>query len=283
MGNKKHHKKFKSFIGDRKSLLFLLLVLCSALVAGVFVWQEGQEIALSPLSSNAGGEPQAHWPHSTVPFQLTLINSAGPAVWNTHIKNALSDWQQAGPISYRKITGERIGSCELYPEAINVCSFKDANTWFLAYGQYVSWSATGHIIAANMAFNDAAYNGSTEFNSPAWRNYIVCGYLGWTSGINFKPNPAGKSTSCMEWSAGSNTVANQQHPDRDDLGNMKVLYNHRDDNSSSGFSSKTAQANNRTTPAQWGQKVGVSGDGLVETYKLDLGDGYQLVTKAYKK
>jgi len=75
----------------------------------------------------------------------------------------------------------------------------------------------------------------------------------------------------------------QQHPDNEDLTAMKAAYGHKDNTSSSGVSSNTNAANNRTTPSRWGTLTSSSADGKTQIYKLDLGDGSQLITTAYKK
>jgi hypothetical protein len=253
-------------------------------VAGTLVWQQSNEgLALNPLHSNAGGEPQPHWPHATVPAQVTLLNSMSNS-WKTHLATTTKDWQQSGAINYRVVASAQTeGDCLFYPESIHMCSFKDPDSFIIAWSSYLYWNATGHITGAIVNFNDAYFFNPSLPNASAWRNNINCLYVGTVSGMSTKPVPRGKSTSCMEWSQSNDRILNQQHPDNEDLSSMKRAYDHRDDTSSSGVSSQTNSANNRRTPERWGRLSSVSADGKTEIYKLDLGNGLQMVTTAYKK
>jgi hypothetical protein len=275
------NKKRKLF--SDKQLPFVGAAVALVVIAGgIMIWHQAIKNNKPTASKSSASEiTNNHWPHSTVPFSLTLMSSLTP-VWKTSFVGASSDWTQAGVIKFRQVSGPLRETCDFLPEMINLCSYTDPNTIFLAYGQYISYNR--HIVAANAGFNEAYFNNpKSPFGTVVWRNRELCGFIGWLLGEEWTGGEPGNPKSCMEGGSTFEGVVKQQHPTTDDLGLLKLIYDHRDDNSSSAVSSGLPLSSSAKDVSAWGKKVQVTGNGAMELYQKDLGNGYVVTTFAHRK
>jgi hypothetical protein len=268
--------------------LVLAIVAGVIIIGGLVVLRHQNKVKLQGLSSKAS-EVTPHWPHAITPFSLTLLDSTSNSVWANHIKFNASSWEQSDVVSYRYSKGQPESNCNFYPELMNICSYSDANSAFIASAGFVYFK--DHIITAAMAFNDAYFNSkATKLNpgsvyaNAAWRNRFMCQWMGFNMGIGIRDwVEEENSTSCMESGSTFTQGPSQTQPDAQDLSTMKSLYDHEDSTSSTAMSSKTAQANKLLRANNYGKLVETSKDGHEQTYMQDLGNGYQMVTRAFKK
>lgn len=268
----KRHFTFSS--PKQKYLLLGLLVLA---LAGSAVWLKYYSpYGPDPLRSSAN-EVQPHWPYSTQPANIKLMDSSS-SYWENHLAIQLQNWEKKSYVKYATVLGDPKIPCYQYPEVTNFCTVNDPD-FFVVFGSYVFWERTGHIITGHFILNDYYLNNpGTYFSTPEARNKTLCSQLGWGMGLSFRYFQGDKSTTCMEALWVPERVPNQQQPDEEDLAQVKERYaSHQDDDSSSAISAVTAKANRYLKDKNYGQLVDSLANGQ-EIYKLDLGDGFVMQT-----
>lgn len=272
----------KPSLMERHGIKIVLGLLVLSLAIGLTAWKVYNPQS-SALSSKAGSPPLPHWAHSTIPFNLPLLNSSSKNWTKNHLPRITADWQTPKVMAFATTQGNNSDPCYLYPEMINFCSVNDKNDG-IAYGQYSYWNETGHIVTAAFVLNDAYfYDPNSYFGTPEMRNKMLCLEVGFTLGLDFRYNEPDTSKTCMDPLNSIDRVLNQQDPDAQDYTQLKTQYNHLDDTSSSGVASLTAKLPPLTAQVNKGQLVKSSADGQQKLYKLDLGNGYTQMTLVVNK
>lgn len=230
------------------------------------------KIALQPVKSKAD-EIHFHWPHATIPFRLSFINSSS-RTWASALQPVLSDWQQAGVNTYKQdVAPNLVGECEVLPQSIHFCSFNYPSSPYVAFSTYGA-NHENHIWFALSAFNDAKFSSSNTL----FRNKLLCSQMGFVLGGDGRDENT--SNSCMEYS--HENLEARQHPDSQDLTALKKHYDHFDASSNSYMAEKASAANRYIASSQWGTLISSSADGLQQVYRQDLGDGYTMVTNVVR-
>jgi len=273
--------KYIKFSSEKSKYLILgLLVLTMA--SGAVWLKYYSPYGPNPLRSSADEEPLKHWPYSTSPAVITLLDSSSN-YWGKHLALAMKNWEKNEYIKINAVEGLPAKECEQMPELIHFCTVNDPN-FFIAFGSYVSWTRTGHIIAGSFILNDYYLNNpDSPYGTSIWRNKLLCSNLGWSMGLDFRYYQDENSTTCMEALWVTERVPNPQGPDEVDLAQVKERYSsHADDTSSSSLSSITAAANLHLKQREYGDLVRSFGESQ-SVYKLDLGNGYEMTTIVQEK
>jgi hypothetical protein len=130
--------------------------------------------------------------------------------------------------------------------------------------------------------NDTYFNTAT-YNSPAWRNLVMCQEVGHTFGLDHQDedfNNANLGT-CMDYTSDPEP---NQHPNAHDYEELDIIYSHFDGTTTVGQTAFTGQmppAMNDIdfeAPAQWGRLVRSSHGGRTAVYELDFGGGHKVFT-----
>jgi hypothetical protein len=161
--------------------------------------------------------------------------------------------------------------CKAVSGRVEVCSNTYGNNGWLGVAQI--WLSGDHITQGTVRVNDTYFN-TSFYNTPAWRNLVMCQEVGHTFGLdhqdeNFDNPPLG---TCMDYS--SDPVPNQ-HPNAHDYEELQIIYSHLD---SVTTVSGAAVANADSTDAGWGALVDSSDDGGHEVYIRQLGNGQRILT-----
>jgi len=130
--------------------------------------------------------------------------------------------------------------------------------------------------------NDTYFNTST-YNSPAWRQMVMCQELGHTFGLDHQDvnfNNANLGT-CMDYTSDPST---NQHPNQHDYDELSTIYSHLDsfttvDTSVSQVAKHLGQlaaTQNLDNPGEWGRVV--KDNGRVALFERDFGFGNKLFT-----
>lgn len=258
----------------------LLAVLLLVLVAGGFIyWRYYSSNPPKAIDSSADGT-RAHWSHSTLPFQLPIVNQAS-SNWRRPLALTIEKWGAAKVVNYKIVKGSTRQFCDMFAEGMKLCSYSAQDEW-LALAVYVQGPTSEHILGGTVKLNDYYFfTRGSEYNTDAWRNNQLCHWLGWTLGVNFDFNQT-KSDSCMNVYTNFDTVSYQQDPSMNDYNDLKTIYNHLDDTSSSSVAYKVDKANQLFSQGQFGSLTeSYSGSGI-EIYQTDLGDGYTMKTLIQK-
>jgi hypothetical protein len=229
-----------------------------------------------------------HWARTNNPFVVRLGDNVSPQ-WKSYLSTAAYNWNRSTVLSVPVIAGSTAPNpCRMISGTVQVCSAVYGTTGWMGLAQL---TVNGdHITAATVRLNDSYFN-TARFNTPAWRNLVICQEIGHTFGLahqdeNFNNAPLG---TCMDYS--SDPTLNQ-HPNLHDYYELLTIYNHRDTFSSSQLAADdTALANDSTNDrSSWGRLVkgsepSAAGDtslaatsGHIANYERDLGAGKKLQT-----
>ena len=210
-----------------------------------------------------------HWARTSNPFTLKLGDNVGSA-WDASLATASSDWTASSVLDTTVVAGQAKGkNCRPTAGRVEVCAGSyGANGWL---GIASIWAQGNHITQGMVRLNDTYFNTST-YNTPAWRNLVMCQEIGHTFGLahqdeNFSNGNLG---TCMDY---TNSPSSNQHPNAHDFQQLETIYGHLDSTTTVGASAGfMPDAVPSFAPAH---RVNRS------TYRTDLGDGRELVTHVF--
>ena len=213
-----------------------------------------------------------HWARTSNPFTLKVGDNVTSA-WDSYLNTTVSDWSQSTVLDLTKVAGAAKGRCRATAGSVEVCNSTYGNNGWLGIA---SISVTGgtHITQGTVKLNDT-YMNTASYNTPAWRNLVMCQEVGHTLGLdhqdeNFNNTPLG---TCMDY---SNDPTPNQHPDNHDYQELQSIYSHLDSTTTVGQTTTGSQAGE--SPGDWGQLVSSMHNGHAETYVRDHGNGELTVT-----
>ncbi|RJQ36408.1 hypothetical protein C4552_03920 [Candidatus Parcubacteria bacterium] len=247
-------------------------------------------IAASAEADHAWGT--YHWARTANPFTLQLGDNLS-SQWDSYLATASSDWSQSGVLDTIIAAGRSSPrTCRPTAGRVEICNSRyGRNGWLGIASVWVN--ASGHITQGAVRMNDT-YFSTVQYNTPAWRNLVLCQEIGHTFGLahqdeNFSNAPLG---SCMDYS--SNPTPNQ-HPNQHDYDQLELIYNHADTTTTLRSTAAAlrarvdvpALANLATlnlareedeTAAEWGERIQHSARERTSVYKKDAGRGETVFT-----
>src|SRR3990172_2767675 len=257
----------------------LLLILAAALVgAAGLVGATG-----SPADARHSWG-KYHWGRASNPFTLKLGDNVS-STWDGHLSMASSDWSKSTVLDTTIVPGGTTGStCAPTSGRVEVCNGAYGNTGWLGVAQI--WVFGTHIAQGTVKNNDT-YFGSPPYDTPAWRQMVMCQEVGHTFGLahqdeNFS-NPdlvAGGKESCMDYT--SNPDGNGQ-PNQHDYDQLETIYAHLDATTTvaSVPAASAAAVADDAADAAWGRLVEVTNQGQGGWYVRDLGAGNLILTHVF--
>lgn len=216
-----------------------------------------------------------HWARRSNPFTLKVGDNVESA-WDSIVNTTISDWTKSSVLNMNKVSGQANRStCRPTNGRVEVCNYAYGNNGWLGVGQI--WVSGKHITQGTVKLNDTYFNKST-YNKTAWRNLVSCQEVGHTIGLDHQDENFYNANlgTCMDY---TNLPGTNQHPNQHDYNELVTIYSHNDNFNSSFLPAPSAMYQiDFATPAQWGERVAQSDDGLTETYRLDFGGGNQVLT-----
>lgn len=244
---------------------FLIALFTLVIAAGSFA-------AVASASHSWGSY---HWARTANPFTLKLGDNVSPN-WDTYLFGASSDWSTSMVLDTSVVTGStNPKNCRAVAGRVEVCSSKYGNNGWLGIASI--WASGEHIVQGTVKVNDTYFN-TTTYNTPAWRNLVMCQEIGHTFGLNhqdedFTNTPFG---TCMDY---SNDPTLNQHPNQHDYDMLETIYAHLDSGTTiSQTSSSKRQEVDHADPSTWGKEIRASSDGRGALYERDFGGGNKVFT-----
>lgn len=230
-------------------------------------------VAVSALPSLALGNNSwggYHWARQSNPLTLKAGDNVGSA-WDAMLDTSISDWSQSTVLDLSKVTGAAKGkNCRPGTGRVEVCNGAYGNNGWLGIAQI--WVSGGvHITQGSVRVNDTYFN-TSAYNTPAWRNMVMCQEVGHTLGLDHQDtnfNNANLGT-CMDYTSNPGT---NQHPNNHDFQQLVSIYSHLDSTTTVGQVS-----NGSGNASGWGELVSSSANGRSSVYRLDLGNGQSVLT-----
>jgi len=215
-----------------------------------------------------------HWARTTTTFTLMLGDNLTP-VWDPYLVTSSADWTTSDVLDTTVVPGRSgLRRCTPTSGRVEVCNKDYGVTGWLGLGQvYVQGS---HITAGTVLLNDT-YFATAPYNTPAWRNLVMCQELGHTFGLDHQDEDYTNRAlgSCMDYSR--NPEPNQ-HPDYHDFAQLVEVYTHRDSTSTAARAAQAGAAAPLLAEAQWGRAERRDQAGRPSRFVKDLGGGRAVVT-----
>ena len=249
-----------------------------ALIGGLFLL-----LAFTGVASANHSWGNYHWARTANPFTLKLGDNVG-ATWDTYLGTASSDWSLSYVLDTVIVPGlVNPKVCKSTPGRTEVCNSKYGNNGWLGLAQI--WVNGDHITAGVTKLNDTYFN-TTKYDTPAWRQLVVCQEIGHTFGLAHQDEIFTNQNlgTCMDY---TNDPASNQHPNQHDYDELEAIYAHLDTTTTLGQTTLSARGQSSTVGAdsdnfedvsEWGTAIRRGGDGRDSLYERDLGHGKKVFT-----
>jgi hypothetical protein len=214
-----------------------------------------------------------HWARTANPFTLKLGDNVS-SVWDSYLATTSGDWSTSTVLDTSIVAGGTSARrCRATTGRVEVCNATYGPTGWLGVA---SISITGgvHITKGTVKVNDTYFN-TASYNTPAWRNLVMCQEVGHTLGLDHQDegfNNANLGT-CMDY---TNAPESNQHPNAHDYTQLELIYAHLDSTTTAGAAAPGGSRG--VDAADWGQLVSSSQGGHLSTFVNDLGAGELIVT-----
>jgi hypothetical protein len=229
------------------------------------------------------------WKPSSVPFNLNLGDNVD-SDWDGHLLLASTDWSVSTVLDTTVISGStNPASCN--PEAgnIQVCNAEYGDNGWLGIAQIYGRGTT--ITAGVAKLNDTYYK-RAYYNTPAWRQLVMCQEIAHAFGLDHQDEKFGNVNlgTCMDYTddpdGSIDNEPSNEHPNQHDYDQLETIYGSgkTSDDGSGGdgggsCNPKSPKCNPATAAgghAEWGQLV--SARGGKEVYVRDMGNGLKIIT-----
>jgi hypothetical protein len=179
-----------------------------------------------------------HWARTSNPFTVKLVDSASPG-WDTYLSTASADWSASSVLDTTVVPGNTDSftqrRCNPVSGQVRVCNYTYGNNGWLGIASI--WLSGNHIVQGTVKNNDTYFN-TASYNTPAWRQFVMCQEIGHTFGLGHvnevfnDPNTG----SCMDYTndpdggAGgvSSSDPSNEHPNTHDYELLASIYAHTD-------------------------------------------------------
>jgi hypothetical protein len=237
-----------------------------------------------------------HWARTSNPFTLQLDDNVSSA-WDGYLAKASSDWTKSSVLHTKVAIGtSNPRKCRATLGRVEVCNAGYGNTGWLGVAQI--WITGGtHIVQGTVKVNDTYFNTST-YNTPAWRQMVMCQEIGHTFGLDHQDTTFGNANlgTCMDY---TNDPSTNQQPNTGDYDELLCIYDQAKYgvtlSTSTHSCTGTGHLDSTTTVASmpaasvgasadaaadaaWGSLEGVTSDGHGAWYIRDLGAGNLILT-----
>lgn len=215
-----------------------------------------------------------HWARTANPFTLKLGDNVSTA-WDAYLVTTSSDWSESSVLDTTIVAGStKPRLCRATAGRVEVCSERyGSNGWL---GLASIWATGSHITQGTVKVNDTYFNTAT-YNTPAWRNLVMCQEVGHTLGLGHNDEDFSTTNgTCMDY---SNDPGPNQHPNAHDYDMLEQIYAHLDATTTlSATTASAAAAGQANSQADWGRAIRQSSDGRPILFEKDLGHGQRVFT-----
>jgi len=227
-----------------------------------------------------------HWARTANPFTLQTGDNVD-AKWDAYLDEAIADWNRSAELTLVKVAGgTRPKNCRPTAGRIEACNSTYGNTGWLGIAQI--WITGGtHITQGITKLNDTYFNTAT-YNTPAWRRLVTCQEIAHDFGLDHQDENFNNPNlgSCMDYTSDPDGPPSNEHPNSHDYAQISSIYAHLDNGTTIGALLPSGAPGAMSDldaegPGQWGRLVRSTSNGRGQTYELDFGRGYRVVTHVF--
>lgn len=229
-----------------------------------------------------------HWARTTASFSLSLGDNVS-SVWDSYLALASADWSVSTVLDTHIVAGAAGRNCRATAGRVEVCNKSYGNNGWLGIASI--WINGDHIVQGTVKMNDTYFNTST-YNTPAWRQMVLCQEVGHTFGLNHQDENFNNLNlgTCMDYTndpARNDGVGNNLHPNAHDYDELAIIYAHLD--TTTTISQSTSSLKGRAAiaeelgdnPTTWGKEISRSVDGHASLFEKDFGNGQKVFTHVF--
>lgn len=235
-----------------------------------------------------------HWARTSNPFTLYLGDNVSSS-WDAYLQTSSSDWSQSTVMNTNVVQGlSNPKNCKASPGRVEVCNSKYGNNGWLGLAQI--WVNGDHIVQGVTKLNDTYFNTRT-YNTPAWRQMVVCQELGHTFGLDHQDDIFNNPNlgTCMDYTndpTRNDGAGNNEHPNAHDYEELGIIYSHLDSFTTIDTSTGTSGGGGGNghghggkpsfvdfltdSPSEWGRSI--RDNGFTALFEKDLGNNQKLFT-----
>lgn len=250
-------------------------------------------VAAPALASHSWGG--YHWARTANPFTLKLGDNVS-STWDSYLRSASSDWNASAVLDTATVLGTALRhrspnlDCSPVSGTVQVCNKTYGKNGWLGLAQV--WVSGTHIVQGTAKMNDTYFN-TAKYNTPAWRNLVMCQEIAHTFGLDHQDetfNNANLGT-CMDYTndpdggagGASATDPSNEHPNAHDYEELAIIYAHLDSvttlsASTAAGASALAQSGSFENASEWGRAIRYSSDGNPSVLVRDVGNGQKVFT-----
>ncbi len=217
-----------------------------------------------------------HWARTANPFTIKLGDNVS-TTWDSYLATTSVDWSVSSVLNTAITTGANLRNCSPVAGRVEVCNKKYGSNGWLGIASI--WISGGHITQGTVKVNDTYFNTAT-YNTPAWKNLVMCQEVGHTLGLNHQDEISSNTNlgTCMDYTNDSST---NQHPNQHDYEQLVAIYSHLDSTTTIGATtiSKGNFADvNMDNLSAWGKQIRKDSRSHGSLYERDLGGGNKVFT-----
>lgn len=239
-----------------------------------------------------------HWARTSSPFALQLVDSVTTG-WNPYLETTSTDWSASTALNTTIVSGNDSNSTRKRCPAVlgkdRICNAAYGNNNWLGLAQVWVYS-DGHIAQGVVKLNDTYFNTAT-YNTPAWKNLVMCQEVGHTLGLDHQDETFDNPNlgTCMDYTNDPDGTLsnpdqlNNEYPNTHDYDMLldAIMYGHLDstntvassiDGGGKGRPVAVGQDIDLNDPSAWGKAVKQDARGNGSLYERDLGNGEKLFT-----
>jgi hypothetical protein len=203
-----------------------------------------------------------HWAGSGAGFTLKLGDNVS-STWDSFLGTTSIDWSVSPALDTTIVNGAAgtPRKCRASAGRVEVCNTTYGNNGWLGVAQI--WISGAHITQGTVKVNDTYFN-TAKYNTPAWRNLVMCQEVGHTFGLDHQDESFSNPNlgTCMDYTSDPST---NQHPNAHDYEQLAIIYSHDDGTTTVSQSVEKLPQGIRDLDVserhQWGRLVKQSRDG----------------------
>jgi hypothetical protein len=185
----------------------------------------------TPTASASHSWGGYHWARTKNPFVLKVGDNV-TTTWDAYLNTTISDWSKSTVLDLSKATGRTPAVlCFATAGRVEVCNARYGLTGWLGVAQI--WISGKHITRGTTKVNDSYFSTPT-YNSPPWRNLVMCQEVGHTLGLDHQDENFSNANlgTCMDY---TNIPSTNQHPNAHDYSQLVSIYSHLDSTTTVGL------------------------------------------------